>query len=390
MQATRDANGWTRAQLRLARIAVAGLLALHLADPLLPARLGVRLGSGATAVLLFPLALLALGLRWVPIPLLLGALAMLTTGSDGFGPWVRRVPPLSGPCLPFFPWPVLLTLATLQGALLVGSRPGRGPGARESGAAPADGCLPWPWAAFARSALVVCATAWAATWLSLAVLGSDGAWRAATWRPVWAIGAALLGVAAQAARGARPWIWAACAALVLAGSAAGLLLPADSLGMAGVLLLAFDPGWIRPTRAGTTDVLFYDGACGLCHATVRFVLAEDRSGSAFTFAPLGGAAWCDAFPGLEAAPRETVVVRTARGETRVRSAAVLHVARRLGGFWRWLGTLGLLVPRPLGDLAYRAVARVRHRLLPAPTEACPTGSADLARRFDLRPAVPPP
>ena len=32
--------------------------------------------------------------------------------------------------------------------------------------------------------------------------------------------------------------------------------------------------------------LFYDGTCALCHGAVRFVLARDRDGSAFRFAPL--------------------------------------------------------------------------------------------------------
>ena len=55
-----------------------------------------------------------------------------------------------------------------------------------------------------------------------------------------------------------------------------------------VNLLAFDPAWIRGTHPGTTDLVFYDGTCGLCHRGVRFFLAEDRAGTSFQFAPLGG------------------------------------------------------------------------------------------------------
>ncbi|HZH02738.1 MAG TPA: DCC1-like thiol-disulfide oxidoreductase family protein [Myxococcaceae bacterium] len=41
--------------------------------------------------------------------------------------------------------------------------------------------------------------------------------------------------------------------------------------------------------ASDSDILFYDGGCGLCHRAVRFVLARDPAGR-FRFAPLGGSA----------------------------------------------------------------------------------------------------
>jgi hypothetical protein len=37
----------------------------------------------------------------------------------------------------------------------------------------------------------------------------------------------------------------------------------------------FDPAWVKPFGA-ETEMIFYDGHCGLCHRAVRFVLAEDR------------------------------------------------------------------------------------------------------------------
>ena len=45
------------------------------------------------------------------------------------------------------------------------------------------------------------------------------------------------------------------------------------------------PGYRRSAKARRLR-LFYDGECGLCHAAVRFVLAEDRDGQGFRFAPL--------------------------------------------------------------------------------------------------------
>lgn len=132
------------------------------------------------------------------------------------------------------------------------------------------------------------------------------------------------------------------------------------------------------------DVVFYDGGCGLCHAAVRFALRRDRDGSRFAFAPIGRAAWREAFPDAEQPPRDTVVVRTADGRSLLRSAAVLRLARRLSWPWALLAGLVWLVPAPLRDLAYRGVARVRRRLFAAPQGVCPAGSAEQRARFDLR------
>ena len=51
-------------------------------------------------------------------------------------------------------------------------------------------------------------------------------------------------------------------------------------------LLLFDPAWLprRPLHGAT---LHYDGECGICHAAVRFALAETpRTGAALAFRPM--------------------------------------------------------------------------------------------------------
>lgn len=176
-------------------------------------------------------------------------------------------------------------------------------------------------------------------------------------------------------RRARPWIW--CGGLVLQ-----LVTLARFGGVelsAGPLLLhlwTFDPGWILPRRAGETETIYYDGTCALCHGFVRFVLAEDRGGAAFRFAPLQGQTLP---PGLP----DSVIVRSGEGTLLSRSDAVLHVLARLGGFWRAFGAIGRGVPRPLRDAAYDAIARLRYRVFGRKTEACPVIPADLRSRFSI-------
>jgi predicted DCC family thiol-disulfide oxidoreductase YuxK len=147
-----------------------------------------------------------------------------------------------------------------------------------------------------------------------------------------------------------------------------------------VNLLAFDPAWIRRTHPGTTDLVFYDGTCGLCHRGVRFLLAEDRTGTAFTFAPLGGDLFRQTIGDQWSLP-DSMVVRTAGGETLLRSSAGLHLLKRLGGWWRVLATVCGAAPRPLRDAVYDRVARVRYRMFGRAPEACPILPPDLRSRF---------
>ncbi len=133
------------------------------------------------------------------------------------------------------------------------------------------------------------------------------------------------------------------------------------------------------------DVVFYDGGCGLCHATVRFVLARDPAG-VFAFAPLDGALFARALgPAARAVLPDSVVLRTRTGEVLVRSRAVLAIGRRLGGPWRVLAGVAALLPTSLLDAGYAGIARVRRRLFAAPQDSCPLVPGHLRARFLLDP-----
>ena len=129
------------------------------------------------------------------------------------------------------------------------------------------------------------------------------------------------------------------------------------------------------------EILFYDGHCGMCHGFVRFLLAKDRA-RGFVFAPLQGDTFAATVPEAERAKLpDSMVIRTADGRLLVRSAAALHVLETIGGGWRVLAGLLRMVPRPLLDAAYRAVAAIRDRLGPTPPATCPLVPADVRSRF---------
>jgi predicted DCC family thiol-disulfide oxidoreductase YuxK len=128
--------------------------------------------------------------------------------------------------------------------------------------------------------------------------------------------------------------------------------------------------------------IFYDGNCGLCHWAVKFVLPRDRAG-AFRYAPLDS----DTFraqvpePQRRALPDSMVVV-TRDGRVLVRSSAVLHILRTLGGGWGAVGAVGRVVPEIIRDWTYDRVAAVRHRLFARPVDVCPVLPPEYRRRFD--------
>jgi len=130
-------------------------------------------------------------------------------------------------------------------------------------------------------------------------------------------------------------------------------------------------------------MVFYDGACGLCHRTVRFAIARDRDGRHFRFAALGGEAFRRLVPeALRAGLPDSIVVLTPGGALLARSAAVIHILERIGGPWRLTGRVLTLVPQGMRDLGYDGIARVRHRLFRRPTDACPVTPPELRARFE--------
>jgi predicted DCC family thiol-disulfide oxidoreductase YuxK len=139
----------------------------------------------------------------------------------------------------------------------------------------------------------------------------------------------------------------------------------------------------RGSPAEERPVILYDGGCGLCHAFVRLVAAHDRR-ARFRFAPLEGE-WSRAEldPSVRDRLPDSVVLRAAADTLLVRSDAVLAVLRELGGVWAALARAAALVPRPLRDGLYDALARARRRLAGTPTESCPLLPPGLRDRFLL-------
>lgn len=134
------------------------------------------------------------------------------------------------------------------------------------------------------------------------------------------------------------------------------------------------------TRHAGQPVLLYDGHCALCHGVVRFVLRHDHEGR-FRFAPLESEVARNLL-GTAASLGDGVAVVTSAWTPQQavarRSDATVAVLRLLG----WSGTARLLalVPRPLRELGYAVVARLRYRLF-GRYSVCPLPPAEARDRF---------
>lgn len=131
-------------------------------------------------------------------------------------------------------------------------------------------------------------------------------------------------------------------------------------------------------------MLLYDGLCGFCNGTVRYILARDRSGT-MRFAPLQGefaagvlARHAD-LRGVDSLILVELGAEDGREQVAARSEAVLRIARYLGGWWRAAGVLRWF-PRPVRDWAYDRFARYRYRWF-GRYDACPVPAPEVRARF---------
>lgn len=128
-----------------------------------------------------------------------------------------------------------------------------------------------------------------------------------------------------------------------------------------------DEAVVDPELAGPVGrelplaLLLYDGTCGLCAGSVRWILAHERDHEIW-FAPLQGATAALARARYPTIPQAIdTVVYIAGGRARLRSQALLHAASHLRAPWRW-GHAMRWIPGVVLDLGYRIVAAVRYRI----------------------------
>lgn len=133
-----------------------------------------------------------------------------------------------------------------------------------------------------------------------------------------------------------------------------------------------------PVDPGAHPVLFFDGVCGLCNATVDRLLRWDHAG-VLRFAPLQGETAARMLPESDVRGLASVVLVDEAGTHR-RSDAIVRLLRHLGGGHRVSAAVLWVVPRPMRDLGYRLVAKTRYRIF-GRKETCRLPTAQERERF---------
>lgn len=133
------------------------------------------------------------------------------------------------------------------------------------------------------------------------------------------------------------------------------------------------------------DLVLYDGVCGLCNRSVRFLLDRDRH-DRFRYAALQRplAAQVLAKYGYDPSDLDTfyavVDYQTPRERVLRRGRAALFVLRRIGGAWGAAAVVAGILPTFALDVGYRFIAKRRYRWF-GKLDACPLPRPGDAAKF---------
>jgi predicted DCC family thiol-disulfide oxidoreductase YuxK len=126
-------------------------------------------------------------------------------------------------------------------------------------------------------------------------------------------------------------------------------------------------------------IILFDGVCNLCNSGVQFLLRRD-AGKKFKFASLQSETGQELLnkAGLTADIPDSFVL--IRGEDYfLKSTAGLHVLKELGGAWKLL-FIFIILPRPVRDFVYDAIAKSRYKLF-GKSDTCMIPTPDMSSRF---------
>ena len=141
------------------------------------------------------------------------------------------------------------------------------------------------------------------------------------------------------------------------------------------MIFGFSFFWLMNVMVFRTNlILYFDGVCNLCNGFVNFVIKRDVH-RRFQFASLHGHTAKVRLPENLLSHLNSVVLEK-NAQFYVKSTAVIHVLRNLGGLWRLLSLIACILPLKLQDGIYDLVAKNRYRLcgkrescrMPAPEE----------------------
>jgi predicted DCC family thiol-disulfide oxidoreductase YuxK len=128
-----------------------------------------------------------------------------------------------------------------------------------------------------------------------------------------------------------------------------------------------------------SPILLFDGVCNLCNSLVKFIIKKDPEGR-IRFAPLQSSSG-KMLLGKSGMSEDEInsVVYIADGKTYLRSSAILHLLKELGGGWRLFYGL-IIIPPFIRDFFYDIIAKTRYRVF-GRSDSCMIPTDELKNRF---------
>jgi len=126
-------------------------------------------------------------------------------------------------------------------------------------------------------------------------------------------------------------------------------------------------------------VIFFDGVCNLCNASVQFAIEHDRK-NVFKFTALQGEYAKKILPQFSVDLNKIdSIVLVENKELYTKSTAALRIARRLSGLWPILYVF-IIIPKFIRDWFYDFIAKNRYKWW-GKQESCWVPTPDLQSKF---------
>lgn len=126
-----------------------------------------------------------------------------------------------------------------------------------------------------------------------------------------------------------------------------------------------------------TNIIYFDGYCGLCNGFVDFIMKIDKEGI-FHFSPLQSDYAKAHLPQEDVTDLKSVVVQI-DGKTYKKSRGVFAVLKKLGGIWQ-LSQIFTALPDSVLNFGYDLVAENRYKLF-GKRETCRLPTPQERQRF---------
>lgn len=129
------------------------------------------------------------------------------------------------------------------------------------------------------------------------------------------------------------------------------------------------------------NILLFDGVCNLCNGLVRFIIRRDPD-AIIKFASLQSPAGQSLLERFDLSAKEIDSVVYITGDKRyLKSSAILHLLKELGGGWRLFYGF-IIIPGFIRDFFYNLIAVNRYRIF-GKTDTCMVPAPDIMSRFLL-------